>query len=148
MFPRGHILYGLIFSFLFWALFPVVAWYNVALIFFASVFIDFDHYMSAVWNSGKGSLFESFKYYEKLDKKAREEKKRGIFKKGDFHIFHTVEFHVLILVVGLTFNPFMYIFIGMFFHSLLDLYEMTKEGFVHRREFFFTNWIRRKIIRN
>jgi hypothetical protein len=80
-----------------------------------------------------------------LRKKVVEEKGRGIFKKGDFHIFHTFEFHALVLAIGLIFNPFLYIFIGMLFHSLLDLADLTVKDEVYRREFFLTNWVRKKI---
>jgi len=145
MFPRWHILSGLIFSIVFWLVFPLTAWYNVALIFLAAFLIDFDHYMCAVWNTNKWSLFNAFKYHIKLKKKADEERKKGIFRKGDFNIFHTIEFHALVLAIGFIFNPLFYIFIGMLFHSLLDLVYLLVKGETYRREFFLKNWIRTKI---
>jgi hypothetical protein len=145
MFPRWHILYGTIFSVLFWVLFPAIAWYNITLIVFGSIFIDFDHYMNAVLKTKKWSLFEAFAYHRKLRKKETEEKRKGIFRKGDFEIFHTIESHLFILALGLVLNPFLYVFIGMVFHSFIDLIDLANRGFLYRREFFLTNWIRRKI---
>jgi len=145
MFPRWHILFGLIFSILFFVLFPLTAWYNLTIIFFASFLIDFDHYATAVWKTGKWNLSKAYDYYMKLKKKAEEERRKGIFRKGDFHVFHTIEFHALILAIGLIFSPFLYVFIGMLFHSLLDLVDLSIRGELYRREFFLTNWIRRRI---
>jgi len=146
MFPRWHILYGFIFSALVWIVFPEIVWYNIFLIFFASVFIDFDHYIIAVWRTGKFSLFSAFEYYRKLDEKALADLRKGIrLKKADFQVFHTIEIHALVLGVGLSFIPFIYLFIGMFFHSLLDIFEMQNRGVLYTREFLFVNWIRQKI---
>ena len=145
MFPRWHILSGLIFTLLFWIVFPQTAWYNIALIVFASVLIDFDHYMCAVWDTKKWSLFKAFEYHERLMKIELKEKRKRIFRKGDFHIFHTIEFHALVLAIGLIFSPFFYVFIGMLFHSLLDLVHLLAKSETYRREFFLANWIRKKI---
>lgn len=144
MLPRWHILWGAVFSALVGWIFPGTAWYNIALIFFGAVFIDFDHYMCAVLKTGKLSLLEAFEYHKRLGKKTSSERKRGIFGKGDFYIFHTVEFNALVLALGFVFSPFWYILIGMVFHSILDFVYLADKGSLYRREFFLTNWIRRK----
>jgi len=81
----------------------------------------------------------------KLRKKYEAEKRKGIFRKGNFHLFHTIEFHALIFAIGWIFNPFLYVFTGMLFHSLLDLTDLTLRGEVYSREFLVMNWIKAKI---
>ncbi|HVY01484.1 MAG TPA: hypothetical protein VHA12_01835 [Candidatus Nanoarchaeia archaeon] len=71
--------------------------------------------------------------------------KKGIKKVGDFYLFHTLEFHLFVAVLGIFFIPFFYIFIGMTFHSLLDLYDLIKRNQMYAREYFLLNWIRRAL---
>jgi len=144
MLPRWHILFGVVFSALVWLIFPETAWHNIALIFFGAVFIDFDHYMCAVYKTGKLSLSDAFEYHKSMQRREEIQKKKGIFKKGNFHIFHTIEFHIIVLALGLLYLPFLFIFIGMVFHSLLDLADLTYRKEMYRREFFLVNWVRRK----
>jgi hypothetical protein len=145
MLPRHHIILGAIFTIIFWLVFPWTEWYYLALIFLSSFLIDFDHYMDAVLKTKKLSLFNAFDYHRELEKKELAEYKRGIRRKGDFHIFHTVEFHALTFALGLVWLPFLYIFIGMFFHSAVDLISLAYEDGLYRREYFLTNWIRKKL---
>ena len=60
-------------------------------------------------------------------------------------MFHTVEFHLLVGLLGLVWIGFFYIFIGMIFHSLLDVVDLTKRDTFYRREFFFFNWLGKKV---
>jgi len=96
MLPRWHILLGAVFSGLLWLAAPNISWFYIALMFASSVLIDFDHYLNSVIKTRRISLFHSFEYHKKLAKQETEEKKSGLFRKGDFHLFHTVEFHILI----------------------------------------------------
>jgi len=65
-------------------------------------------------------------------------KKRHKTKDKDFHLFHTLEFHLIIGAFSLLWIGFFYIFIGMVFHSLTDVFEMLIKGNINRREFFLT----------
>jgi len=47
--------------------------------------------------------------------------------------------------LGLFWNPFYYVFVGMIFHSLLDIGFLMYYGIVDMREFFLFNWIRKKV---
>lgn len=144
MLPKWHILLGSIFTLVIWYFAPSISWLYLSLIFLSSFLIDFDHYICAVKNNNKLSLFHAFKYHDKQAEIEKKENKSGIRKKGDFHLFHTVEFHVLVGIVGIFFSPFFYIFIGMVFHSLLDLIWLLKEDRFYRREYFLFNWMRKK----
>ncbi|MBX4196749.1 hypothetical protein KW805_04140 [Candidatus Pacearchaeota archaeon] len=141
MLPRTHIILGAAFSILLWIINPNIYWPYLALTFLASVFIDFDHYVASVMKTRKLSLMHSFDYHARLNKVKDAEKKRGIRTRGDFHLFHTVEFHALIGILGIFFAPFFYIFIGMVFHSLLDLISLVYKDVVYVREYFFFSWL-------
>lgn len=141
MLPRWHILLGAIFTAFIWLVFPETEWYNLALIFLSSFLIDFDHYMCAVRKTGKLGLFSAFAYHEKLMQMHKKNKSK---RKGDFHVFHTVEFHLLVFALGFFFEPFFYVFAGMVFHSLMDIIDLIIHGDLSRREFFLVNWLMRK----
>ncbi len=146
MLPRWHIFFGAIFTLVVFVMIPSLSWFYLTLIFLSSFLIDFDHYLVSAFRRGKViSLSDSLKYHDELGIKERAEINKGIKRKGDFHIFHTIEFHALIGLLGFFWVGFFYIFIGMFFHSLLDVYTGLRDGWLHKREFFFFNWIGKKI---
>ncbi len=143
MLPRWHILLGAVFTFIFWIVFPETNLIYLILMFLASFLIDFDHYASFVSKTGKIGLFQAFDYHKEMEKKSIRERKRGIRRKGDFHIFHTIEIHILVLLLGFLWEGFFFVFIGMLFHSILDIISIAYEGYLYRREFFFVNWLKK-----
>ena len=145
MFPRWHIFYGALFAAFFWIVAPTTKALYLALIFLASFLIDVDHYICALMKTRKLSIKNALNYHKELRIKRIREHEKGIRKKGDFHFFHTIEFHALIAILGIFWVSFFYIFIGMAFHSLLDLFDMIKTGFIYRREYFFFNWLGKKL---
>ncbi|MAG38020.1 hypothetical protein CMI45_01365 [Candidatus Pacearchaeota archaeon] len=145
MLPRYHILLGLIFAGVLYLLSPGIGLFNLSLIFLSSFLIDFDHYITGWQRTGSLSLKKIFEYHRKNNIKEKKEIARGIRKKSDFHLFHTIEFHALIGLLGIFWIGFFYIFVGMIFHSLTDLLSLTYKGRLHRREFFFFNWISKRI---
>lgn len=149
MLPRWHIVLGAAFTFLIWYFAPQTEFLNLLLVFLASVFIDTDHYICAVMKSGKPlkwKLKNAFEYHEKIREKAIKEKLAGVRNRGDFHLFHTIEFHALIGILGIWYSFLFYIFIGMVFHSLLDVFDMLHTGYLYRREYFFFNWLNEKVL--
>lgn len=144
MLPRWHVLSGAIFCGLLKVFTPSISYSALTLIFFSSFLIDFDHYMAVVSKTKKISLFSAFDYYEKEGMKNKKNHARGIHNKGDFHIFHTIEFHILVALLGILWTPMFYVFIGMTFHSLLDVGWMIQKDVLYSREFFFSNWLRRR----
>ncbi len=145
MLPRWHILLGAIFTLIVWAIVPMINILNLLLIFGASFLIDFDHYAASVLKTKRFGLLDSFEYHKKMNLRERREYGLGIRRKGDFHLFHTVEFHALIGFLSIPFSFFFYVFIGMIFHSLLDVISLVKAKRMYRREFFFFNWLMNKI---
>jgi len=145
MLSRWHILSGALFTGFIWLIAPETKLIYLALVFLSAFLIDFDHYMVAVYKTGKIRLSNALEYYERQKTEHMREHKKGIRKKGDFHLFHTVEFHALIGILGIFSTPFLYIFMGMIFHSLLDVADGLYKGWLYKREFFFFKWLRRNI---
>lgn len=141
MLPRWHIVFGALFTLVLWLFFPSINWIYLIAFFLASFLIDFDHYAASVLKTRKLSLKHSFDYHARDGKRIEQEHARGIRTKGDFHLFHTLEFHLFVLALALIHPIFFFIFLGMLFHSICDLIHLTEKDYMYRREFFLTNWL-------
>ena len=144
MVPRWHLLWGVLFSLLIWIVFPTIDLLYLFLVFFGSFFIDFDHYAVLGLKKGIWGFKRNVRYHKKLEKIELEEKNKGIFRRGYFHLFHTVEFHVLVFVLGSVWVGFYYILLGMLFHSICDFVWLVKKNRVYRREY----WLVSKLFKN
>jgi len=141
MLPRWHIVFGVLFTFLIWFFAQGISWLYLSLIFLSSFLIDLDHYVTGLMKTGKFGLRRIFGYYKEIEALQKKEKVMGIRRRGDFYLFHTVEFHALIAIISIFWTAFFYIFIGMVFHSLLDLFYLLKTDYLYRREYFFFSWL-------
>ena len=144
MFPRQHIIFGALFTFAIWLVSPKISPLFLILILLSSILIDFDHYLCSVFKTKKLSLFSAFQHYENIREEEQLKRAKGIKEKSDFHIFHTIEFHILIGLLSFVWTGFFYIFIGMVFHSLLDVYALLNDKSLYLREYFFFNWLNKK----
>ena len=143
MLPRWHFLWGLIFAVIFKILVPQTDYVYLFLIWFASVFIDFDHFLTAGIQTQRWSLRHALRHnYEERQKAITLKRERGVCEKGNLHIFHTVECHLIVGLLGIAFAPIFFIFIGMVFHSILDIIWMVRHDLIESREFFLFNKIR------
>lgn len=147
MLPRWHIFAGVLLGALFFLIEPSIKPIYLFLAVMASIFIDIDHYFVASFRNKSPSFSQALRYHDDLLKKEQMENKQGIRVKGDFHIFHTLEFHCLVLFLGLVYRPFIFIFLGMLFHSLTDVGSLFYYDRFYRREYFFLNRIRRALKR-
>lgn len=137
MLPRWHILLGVLFGLFLWLVWPKMPLYGAIIAFLASVLIDFDHYLVGVWVTGKWHLSEIFEYYKKRGLMCKRERVMGIRRKDHLQIFHTVEFHLLVLVLGIwVWQPFIYVFAGIMFHSTSDFIELIRQNWIYGREYF------------
>ena len=148
MLPRWHIILGAVFTALTWFFIPSMPLIYLTLIFLASFLVDFDHYTNAVMGNKSPNLKKAFEYHKKKREEELRDISKGIRRKGDFHLFHTIEFHAVVGLLGLLWSGFFYIFMGMLFHSLLDVSSLLFTGVFHRREFFFFNWARKRVKQN
>lgn len=120
MLPKHHILLGLCVSLI--LLFYASPFYAL-LFFLASVFIDVDHYFWYVGKKKDFSLRNAY-YFLKSKKNLR-----------TLMLFHTIEFHILILGIGIFYSPFLFLFGGMLFHSLVDVFDMYRHNRLKDRRF-------------
>ena len=141
MLPRWHFFFGLLLTIGLYAYNPDISILHLSLIFLASWLIDIDHYCCAVHRTGSWRLRDAYSYHDTLGKQIARNHQKGIRKKYDFHLFHTLEFHALIALISIWWTPAFYIFIGMAFHSLLDLFTLINKDAVYLREYFFFTWL-------
>jgi len=132
MFPITHFLFSIIPMIL---IFPIYKYLSLAFL-IGSYLIDFDHYLWYVICKKDFNLRKAYWW-------CRESRQ-----KDQMHIFHTMEFWVLMLLLSFVHIFFKLVFIGMIFHLIFDfidyLYEETsKKGHKSTRAFSFIMWLRR-----
>ena len=140
MLPKWHIFWGAVFALLVWLLFEIGI-KGVVLIFLAAVFIDFDHYLIYAYHKKRLGLKGAFRYYEELGRREARWIREKTGQKSHLHVFHTIEFHLLILILAWYFPIFYYLLIGMVFHSLLDVVWLSYYKAMSLRWYFFFQWL-------
>ncbi len=123
MLPKYHAIFGLISSILAYFMLPITL-FQASLIFFASFLIDFDHYIWYVYKKRDFSLKRAYFYL-----------KNKVDKKPHLMIFHTIEFLALIAILAYFIPIFIFILIGMLFHSILDVINLSYRNSLNSREF-------------
>ena len=131
MLPKTHAILGAIFSILVYFIFHI-SLLNTFLIFFASVFIDFDQYIFYVQKKNDFSLKNAYNFLKKETQKKH---------KTMLHIFHTLEFMILIFILSFFWQGFLFIFIGMMFHSALDIGDFIYHKKYSVREHFLIRYL-------
>ena len=130
MLPKWHILFGFLFTYIiYW--FSSITIFQASLIFIASVFIDFDHYIFIIKRKRYFNLKKAYFWHKNLPKK----------RKPIMHIFHSIEFIVLVAILSFYFNIFLFILIGMLFHSILDIIDLSYRKQLQVREFSLIKYI-------
>ena len=142
MIPRWHILFGAIFTILVWIVFPNISPVFYWVIFLSTFMIDIDHYLLGVAKTGKWGLFSSLEYFRMLVKKEKHNKMRGIRKKGNLFVIHTIEVLAVLGVLGYYSDWIFYMFVGFIFHFLVDLVGLIYNDEVYRRYFFLVDWLK------
>ena len=130
MLPKWHILFGFLFAYLiYW--FTSITIFQASLIFFASVLIDFDHYMFWTKREKTFNLKKAYFWHKNLSKNH----------KPIMHIFHTIEFLILVLILVYFWKGFFFILIAMLFHSILDIIDLAYRKELYVREFSFFRFL-------
>jgi len=130
MLPKWHVLFGFIFAYVVYWL-TSISIFEASLIFLSSVLIDFDHYVWVAKRKGYFNLKKAYFWHKALPKNH----------KPIMHIFHTVEFTVFVAVLAYFFNPFLFVLIGMLFHSALDIIDMLYNKKWGVREFSLIRYL-------
>lgn len=124
MLPKWHILFGAIFSLIIFYFFQITI-FQASLIFLSSILIDFDHYMFGAIRNKTLNLKKLYFWHKALGKKH----------KPIMHIFHSLEFLVFIAILSFYFDFFLFILIGIIFHSVLDVIDLFFTKRINCREF-------------
>jgi len=133
MLPKWHILIGFVFSYLL-AHFFNISLLSALLIFSSSVLIDVDHYIHYIYKKRDISLINAYFWHKGLPK----------HHKKILHIFHTLEFHILVFLISFFWRPLIFIFLGLLLHSvsdLIDLFLGKMKFFREGREFFLIKYL-------
>ena len=132
MFPKQHIIFSTIFCII---LYPFIG-NNIIIVWSASIFIDIDHYFWCIISKKLWNFAEAYKRYK------REEFDNEKYK---LHIFHLNELLILIGLLGFYNKIFLYIFIGILFHYILDWIDMYMyPGMVKGRTWSVIMYFKRK----
>lgn len=122
MYPKTHIIFGLVFSLIFFLFVPEAGILGASLIFLSSFLIDVDHYFYFIYKKKSFNLFKAYtwfknkgQYIKKLSPFERREISSGFF------CFHGIETIILSVVFGfLVSKYFFYVGLGILIHLILD----------------------------
>lgn len=123
MLPKIHAILGLIFSFLMYFMLNATI-LEALLIFFASFLIDFDHYLWYIYRKKSFNLKNAYSWFKEKRKKwlVLSEKEREKYKRP-YLIFHSIEFWIILFILGYLNQIFFYLLLGILFHIILDYIE-------------------------
>jgi len=135
MLPKWHILLGVVFSLILYFFFNI-SLFNSSIVFLVSVLIDTDHYLWWVFKKKNFSLTKSYLWMKNLPK----------IHKPKLDIFHTIEFLIFIGVLSLIYNLFLFVLLGLLFHSTVDVIDLMSKGLksCKNREFLLTRYLSTK----
>ena len=130
MLPKGHILFGAIFSLILFLFFNISLSYSV-IIFLSSFLIDVDHYFFYVQRKKDWNPKRAFRWFVALGNKH----------KPLMLLFHNIEFLILVLIISVFYNVFFFISIGLSFQWVGDIIYMIFEDMMGTKEFIFTRYL-------
>lgn len=127
MFPIVHFVFTIVPSIL------VIMTYGWIGIFFwiGSFFVDFDHYIWYVIRKRDFSLKNAYTYGKIITEE-----------ESYLHIFHIVEFLILISIWALYSKLIFMVVLGLAFHMVIDFVDMINKKVFFARNLFFFMWIK------
>jgi len=132
MLPKIHIALGIIFSAIF--LFFGTPVFYIIVMFLASVLIDTDHYIWYVKREHDWNLRNAYIWH----------KTQPLMHKPVMHIFHTVEFILIIIILSFYSQFFLFLSIGLLLHSVMDIIDMFPKRRYSCRELSLIRYLIRK----
>lgn len=126
MLPKYHFVSSVIASLLMTGYFGWLAIF----VFVGGFLIDFDHYLYYAFSRKDWNLKRCLRYYDPNRLAADE-----------LHIFHTVEFWTMIILLSFYFKFAFATFLGMVLHQALDSYEYYKRKLPGGRVRTIYGWI-------
>ena len=126
MYPKQHLIFGIIFSAVLFFLFPQIGLTGFLIIFLSSFLIDVDHYLYYVYKKKDLSLKHAYNWFIKKKKRflALPRKQRNKIYIG-FYFLHGIEILIVLFLFSFFSKYFLFIFTGFAFHLLLDAVDQT-----------------------
>ena len=123
MLPKTHFFLALLFSILLYAL-GLATPLQALTVLAAGVLIDVDHWLVYAIKKKDLSIKRAYRWFYQFYKKN--------VNKGFLCIFHTIEAFILVALLSIKFQFFLFVLIGMAFHNALDIAESIHRGFYGR----------------
>lgn len=127
-------------------LYPFFGLYSI-IFFLAGFLIDIDHAIEYAISKKNINPFDAYNDLMEVYKKGVEDLRAGkvlVNEKVYFHIFHSIEFLIILGILGYFNKIIMFIFLGFLFHIALDLImdicakiKYRKQNFYFARDYFF-----------
>lgn len=108
--PLFHFLITIPFCYI---IYPFIGPVNTALVFFGGWIFDFDHYLYCIFKHKNFSVIDCWRFHSPFAKE-----------KDLLHVFHTIEFYVLILIISFYIEAIGFLFIGLIYHQLFDIIKL------------------------
>jgi ABC-type protease/lipase transport system fused ATPase/permease subunit len=140
MFPLWHIIWGTVLVLSFKYLTPTISGVEIGLIFFASILVDIDHYFTHWAKTGSKNVLHAMMHLQKERTSLKEKTGKKNIRK--LNLFHTCEFQTGVGILSVFYFPLFFVFVGLIFHSLLDVIWMVRHDVLDTREFFLTRRIK------
>ncbi|MBU3906862.1 MAG: hypothetical protein KKA64_01295 [Nanoarchaeota archaeon] len=123
MFPKSHILFGLLFALVILYAFPQTGIIGFFIIFLSSFLIDVDHYLTYVQKKRDWSLKNAYNWHCNLNKKFLSLTRA---KRNKTYIalcfLHSIESLIILYFLGFFVSKyFLYVSLGFAFHLSLDI---------------------------
>jgi len=117
-------------------LYPFIGLYSLV-VFLSGFLFDIDHYFYYVLKKRDFSLKNSYLYCLQGNEVSE-------YHMDVLHIFHIVEFWILLLILGFLIHKiFLFVFIGLVFHMILDLINLVKIDALGVRAWSLIGWLKR-----
>ncbi|MBS3155195.1 hypothetical protein J4404_01715 [Candidatus Woesearchaeota archaeon] len=94
-------------------LYPYIGLVNTIFLFLGGWAFDIDHYFYCIVKHKSFSLKKCYEFHHPWSKE-----------KDLLHIFHTIEFYLLVLIIGLFVEPVLYLFFGLIYHISFDFMQI------------------------
>ncbi len=128
MYPKQHLIFGVLLSIVLLIFFPKIGLMGVFLIFLSNSLVDADHYLYYVYNKKGWGLKNSYNWFiqriPKIDKLSRKE--QGRYKKI-LLLFHGIEFWSILILLSFFYPLLLWILLGAVTHVVLDIIEQRKD---------------------
>ena len=130
MLPLRHLVFGILFGLILFAIFPQIGLTGFLLIVSSNVLIDIDHYLYYVYRKKDLNLKKAYSWYIDNGKKywtlSKKQQKNVYF---GICFLHGIEAMIILFLFFFYFKSPFYLFIltGFVFHQLLDLIEIIHD---------------------